>query len=100
VTTLLRLTELAGGRILIDGIDISEIGLHDLRSAVAIIPQDPVLFEGTVRYNVDPFGEHNDDKIWEALDKAHLKEKVIVITLALTYYFIRFCTEFVVCYYC
>lgn len=85
---------------MIDGIDISEIGLHDLRSAVAIIPQDPVLFEGTVRYNVDPFGEHNDDKIWEALDKAHLKEKVIVITLALTYYFIRFCTEFVVCYYC
>lgn len=76
VTTLLRLTELAGGRILIDGIDISTIGLHDLRSAVAIIPQDPVLFEGTIRYNVDPFSEHNDDKIWEALEKAHLKEKI------------------------
>ncbi|XP_033609843.1 multidrug resistance-associated protein 5 isoform X2 [Cryptotermes secundus] len=76
VTTLLRLTELAGGRILIDGIDISTIGLHDLRSAVAIIPQDPVLFQGTIRYNLDPFGEHSDDKIWEALDKAHLKEKI------------------------
>ncbi|KAJ4445532.1 hypothetical protein ANN_12212 [Periplaneta americana] len=76
VTTLLRLTELAGGRILIDGIDISTIGLHDLRSAVAIIPQDPVLFQGTIRYNVDPFEEHSDDKIWEALDKAHLKEKI------------------------
>lgn len=76
MTTLLRLTELAGGRILIDGIDISTIGLHDLRSAVAIIPQDPVLFEGTIRYNVDPFSEHSDDKIWEALEKAHLKEKV------------------------
>lgn len=63
---------------MIDGIDISEIGLHDLRSAVAIIPQDPVLFQGTIRYNVDPFGEHTDDKIWEALDKAHLKEKVII----------------------
>jgi ABC-type multidrug transport system fused ATPase/permease subunit len=79
VTTLLRLTELAGGRILIDGIDISTVGLHDLRSAVAIIPQDPVLFQGTIRYNVDPFGEHSDDKIWEALDKAHLKEKVITV---------------------
>ncbi|PSN51489.1 Multidrug resistance-associated protein 5 [Blattella germanica] len=52
VTTLLRLTELAGGRLLIDGIDISTIGLHDLRSAVAIIPQDPVLFQGTIRYNI------------------------------------------------
>lgn len=79
MTTLLRLTELAGGRILIDGIDISTTGLHDLRSAVAIIPQDPVLFQGTIRYNVDPFGEHSDDKIWEALDKAHLKEKVIAM---------------------
>lgn len=77
VMSLLRLTELAGGRILIDGIDISTVGLHDLRSAVAIIPQDPVLFQGTIRYNVDPFGEHSDDKIWEALDKAHLKDKVI-----------------------
>ena len=78
VTTLLRLTELAEGHILIDGIDISTVGLHDLRSAVAIIPQDPVLFEGTIRYNVDPFSNHSDEKIWEALDKAHLKEKVTV----------------------
>ncbi|XP_046999518.1 ATP-binding cassette sub-family C member 5-like isoform X1 [Schistocerca americana] len=76
VTTLLRLTELSGGSILIDGIDISKIGLHDLRSAIAIIPQDPVLFQGTVRYNLDPFNEHTDEKIWEALEKAHLKEKV------------------------
>ena len=78
MTTLLRLTELAEGHILIDGIDISTVGLHDLRSAVAIIPQDPVLFEGTIRYNVDPFSNHSDEKIWEALDKAHLKEKVTV----------------------
>ncbi|GLH12006.1 Multidrug resistance-associated protein 5 [Gryllus bimaculatus] len=76
ITTLLRLTELAGGRILIDSIDISKIGLHDLRSAVAIIPQDPVLFQGTMRYNLDPFGEHSDEKIWEALEKAHLKDKI------------------------
>ena len=76
VTTLLRLTELAGGRILIDGIHISTLGLHDLRSAVSIIPQDPVLFERTTRYDVDTFSEHSDEEIRKALDKAQLKEKI------------------------
>lgn len=50
INTLLRFTELAGGRILIDGVDIAQLGLHDLRSSIAVIPQDPVLFEGTMRY--------------------------------------------------
>lgn len=76
ISTFLRLTELAGGRILIDNIDISLLGLQELRSAIAIIPQDPVLFEGTLRFNLDPFGEHKDGKIWEALEKSHLKDKL------------------------
>ncbi|XP_034256173.1 multidrug resistance-associated protein 5-like [Thrips palmi] len=76
ITTFLRLTELAGGHILIDNVDISSLGLQELRSAIAIIPQDPVLFEGTLRFNLDPFGEHNDEKIWDALEKSHLKEKL------------------------
>lgn len=74
VTTLLRLIELAGGRILIDGIGISTLGLHDLRSGVAFVPQNPILFEGTIRYNWGQFSEHSDE-LWEALDKAQLKEK-------------------------
>ncbi|KAK3927988.1 Multidrug resistance-associated protein 5 [Frankliniella fusca] len=76
ISTFLRLTELAGGRILIDDVDISLLGLQELRSAIAIIPQDPVLFEGTLRFNLDPFGEHKDEKIWEALEKSHLKDKL------------------------
>lgn len=76
INTLLRFQELAGGRISIDGVDISKIGLTDLRSSIAIIPQDPVLFEGTMRFNLDPFEDFSDERIWEALEKSHVKEKV------------------------
>ena len=59
--------EPAGGKIIVDGIDISTIGLQDLRSRFGIIPQDPTLFNGTVRYNLDPMSQHSDQEIWEVL---------------------------------
>eukprot|EP00123_Amoebidium_parasiticum_P018837 comp24299_c0_seq1/m.45570 comp24299_c0_seq1/g.45570 ORF comp24299_c0_seq1/g.45570 comp24299_c0_seq1/m.45570 type:complete len:1564 (-) comp24299_c0_seq1:469-5160(-) len=73
---LFRLAEISEGTIFIDGIDITKLGLGDLRRGLGIIPQEPVLFTGTVRSNLDPFNLHDDDQLWGALRATNMADPV------------------------
>ncbi|KAL4028664.1 hypothetical protein IC575_011872 [Cucumis melo] len=83
LNALFRIVELDTGRIFIDGLDIAKFGLWDLRKVVGIIPQSPVLFPGSVRFNLDPFQEHADFDLWEVLERTHLMDVIRRNTLGL-----------------
>lgn len=72
ISALFRMA-IVEGKIKIDGTDTANLSLHDLRSRLSIIPQDPVLFSGTLRKNLDPFGDFSDDELWQALNEVELK---------------------------
>ena len=74
IAALFRLTEIHEGEILIDGVDLKSRDLDEVRRNIAIIPQDPLLFAGTMRSNLDPFEEYPDTDLWRALDQAHLSD--------------------------
>ncbi|KAG7093889.1 hypothetical protein E1B28_007528 [Marasmius oreades] len=74
VQSIFRIIEPVEGTILIDGVDITKLGLHELRSGCSTVPQHPELYEGTIRENVDPVGQYSDAEIWAALEQAHLRE--------------------------
>ena len=76
ILSVFRMIELFGGSISIDGFDIANVSLKDLRNRITIIPQEPVLFTGTLRSNVDPFGDHTDDVIWDVLAKCRMRDRI------------------------
>lgn len=76
ILALLRLVEIESGTVHIDGINVANIGLHALRSKVSVIPQDPVLFSGSVRSNIDPFQRFTDAQLWDGLRRTRLNNRV------------------------
>ena len=74
--TLFRMVEAAGGCIMIDGFDISKLSMYDLRSKLTILPQDPVLFAGTIRSNLDPFARFTEDEVWSSISRVGMMERV------------------------
>lgn len=72
---IFRFLEASSGSIVIDGIDISKIGIEDLRLKITIVPQDAILFSGTIRSNLDPFNEHSDQALWDSLERAHIAKR-------------------------
>ena len=82
---MFRLIEPVSGTIIVDGVDITKIGLMDLRSRITIIPQDPILFTGSLRMNLDPFDNHSDSELWRVIALSHLKDFVSSLEGGLSY---------------
>uniref|UniRef100_A0AC35TFX7 ABC transmembrane type-1 domain-containing protein n=1 Tax=Rhabditophanes sp. KR3021 TaxID=114890 RepID=A0AC35TFX7_9BILA len=76
INGILRIIEPVEGQIVVDGVDLSTMGLHQIRSKITIIPQDSALFSGTIKSNLDPFNEFEDEDIWKCLEISHLKNFV------------------------
>lgn len=75
LAALFRLSPTTGS-ILVDGVDLARVPLERLRRSISVIPQDPVLFSGSMRYNLDPFGDFTDADMWAALEAVQLKEVI------------------------
>ncbi|RLN90225.1 hypothetical protein BBJ28_00021085 [Nothophytophthora sp. Chile5] len=76
MVALFRICDFDSGRVLIDDVDITTVNLRELRHSLAIIPQDPVLFSGPLRENLDPFGEYLDERIWQVLGQVHIADSL------------------------
>ncbi len=76
LNALFRISEAQSGQILIDNVDIKTLGLHNLRKSISIIPQNPCMFQGTIRQNVDPLNQFTDDEIWGVLQECTLAEAI------------------------